>query len=154
MNLQWEYNNIQIKERNEWKAVFTTSKGLFEPIVMFFGLTNLLVTFQIIMNEILRGLINTGKMTSFIDNIIIKIEEEKEYNKLVEEVVKILAENNLYMKLKKCKQKVKEVGFLEVVIELEGIKMEKEKMKGILDQLISKYVKNIQKFLELVNYYH
>ena len=83
--------------------MFTTPEGLFEPIVMFFGLTNLLVTFQIIMNEILRGLINTGKMTSFIDNIIIKIEEEKEYNKLVEEVVKILAENNLYMKLKKCK---------------------------------------------------
>ena len=72
----------------------------------------------------------------------------------MEEVIRKLAENDLYIKLKKCKWKIKKVGFLEVVIELEGIKMEEEKVKDILDWLIPKYVKNIQKFLGLANYYH
>ena len=57
------------------------------------------------------------------------------------------------MKLEKCKWKVSEVKFLEVVIELEGIKMEKEKVKVVLDWPTLKEVKDIQKFLELVNYY-
>ena len=78
-------------------------EGSFEPMVMFFGLTNLLAIFQTMINEILQDLINTGKVASFIDNIIIGTETEEEYNELVEEVVRRLAENNLYMKLKKYK---------------------------------------------------
>ena len=72
---------------------------------------------------------------------------------MVEEVVKMLSENDLYIKLEKCKWKVREVGFLGVVIGLKGIKMEEEKMKEVLDWLILKEVKNIQKFLGLANYY-
>ena len=75
------------------------------------------------------------------------------YDELVKKVVKRLAENNLYIKPEKCKWKVKEVGFLGVVIEPERINMEEDKIKGVLDQLTSKYVKDIQKFLGLVNYY-
>ena len=66
-------------------------------------------------------------------NIIIGIEGEEGHNELVEEVVRRLAENNLYVKPEKCKWKVREVGFLGVVIGLEGIKMEEEKVKGVLD---------------------
>ena len=80
--------------------------------------------------------------------------EEAGYDEIVEEVVKRLAENNLYVKPEKCKWKVREVGFLEVVIRPEGIKMEEEKMKDVLDWLTPKGVKNIQKFLGLANYYH
>ena len=60
-------------------------------------------------------------------------EEEERYNEIVKEIVKRLVENNLYVKLEKCKWKVREVGFLKVVIELEGIKIKKEKAKGILN---------------------
>jgi len=67
--------------------------------------------------------------------------------------VKRLTENNLYVKLEKCKWKMKEVGFLGVVIGPEGIKIEEEKMKRVLNWLTSECVKNIQKFLGLVNYY-
>jgi len=70
---------------------------------------------------------------SFIDNIIIGIETKKRHNELVEEVVKRLAENDLYIKLEKYKWKVKEVGFLGIVIEPERIKMEEEKVKEMLD---------------------
>ena len=82
---------------------FTIPEGSFEPMVMFFELTNLLAIFQTMINEILQDLINTDKVANFIDNIIIGTETEEEYNELVEEVVRRLAENNLYMKLKKYK---------------------------------------------------
>ena len=65
---------------------------------------------------------------------IVKIEEEKEHNKVVEKVIKQLIENNLYIKLEKCKYRIKEVGFLEVVIGLEGIKIEEEKIKDVTIQ--------------------
>ena len=103
MDLRWSYNNVLIKKGDEWKAVFTTPKGSFKPTVMFFRLMNLSATFQTMLNKILWDLINTGKVASFINNIIIGTEGEKEHNELVKEVVKRLAENNLYLKPEKCK---------------------------------------------------
>jgi len=76
---------------------------LFEPIVMFFRLTNLSAMFQAIMNELLRDLINMEKMESFIDNIMIGIESEEGHNKLVKEVLRMMKENDLYVKPEKCK---------------------------------------------------
>jgi len=124
---------VRIKEGDEWKAVFTTLEGLFEPTVIFFGLTNSPAIFQEMMNELLRDLINTGKVVVFIDDVIVGMEDEEEHDELVAEIIKRLEKNDLYVKLKKCKWKVREVGFLGVVIGPEGIKMEEEKVKGILD---------------------
>jgi len=78
-------------------------------------------------------LINARDIVSFIDDVIVEMEEEKGYDEVVEEVVKRLAENNLNVKPEKYKWKVREVGFLEVVIGLEGIKMKEVKVKGVLD---------------------
>ena len=103
MDLRWGYNNVRIKEEDEWKAVFTTLEGLFEPTVMFFGLTNIPATFQAMMNELLRDLINIGKVAAFIDDVIIGTEMEKGHDKLVAEVIRKLEENDLYMKLEKYK---------------------------------------------------
>ena len=74
MDLWWEYNNVRIKEGDEWKAVFMTPEGLFKLTMIFFGLTNSLAMFQTIMNKILQNLINTGKVASFIDDVIIRTE--------------------------------------------------------------------------------
>jgi len=114
-------------------VAFTTPEGLFEPTVMFFRLTNSPATFQVIMNEILRDLINTGKVASFIDDVIVGTEEREEHNEIVEEVIRRMEENDLYMKLEKCKWKMGEVGFLGVVIGRDGIKMEEEKVRTVLD---------------------
>jgi len=73
-------------------------EGLFEPTVIFFGLINSPAMFQTMMNEILRDLINTRKVVSFIDNVIVGTEKEEGHGEIVEEVVKILAENDLYVK--------------------------------------------------------
>ena len=133
MDLRWEYNNVRIKEGDEWKVVFTILEGSFKPMVMFFGLINSPATFQAMMNELLRDLINTGKVAAFIDDMIVEMETEEKHNELVAEVIKRLEENNLYVKPEKCKWKVREVEFLEVAIEPEEIKIEKEKVKGVLE---------------------
>ena len=103
MDLRWGYNNVRIKEGDEWKVAFTTPERSFEPIVMFFRLTNSPATFQAMMNKLLRDLINTGKVAVLIDNIIVGTETEEEHDELVAEVIRRLEENNLYMKPEKCK---------------------------------------------------
>ena len=90
---------------------------------------------------------------SFIDDIIVGIEKEERHDEIVEEIVRRLAKNDLYVKLEKCKLKVREIEFLGVVIGLERIKMVKEKVKCVLYWLTLKEVKDIQKFLGLVNYH-
>jgi len=154
IDLRWYYNNVRIKEGDEWKVVFMTPEGSFEPTVMFFGLTNSPAIFQAMINKLLRDLINTGRVVAFIDDVIIRTESEEGHDKLAAEVIKRLEENNLYVKLEKCKWKVREVGFLGVVFGADRIKIEEVKVKGVLDWLTPKCVKDIQKFLGLANYYH
>jgi len=101
LDLRWRYNNIRIKERDEWKVAFIILEESFELTVMFFGLTNFLATFQVITNELLRDLINIGKVRSFIDDVIVGIESKKRHDELVEEILRKMKENNLYVKLKK-----------------------------------------------------
>ena len=103
MDLRWGYNNVRIKEGDEWKAAFMTLEGSFEPTVIFFGLTNLPATFQTMMNELLRDLINTGKVAAFIDDVIVGTEMEEGHDELVVEVIRRLEANDLYIKPEKCK---------------------------------------------------
>jgi len=102
IDLRWGFNNMRIKEGDKWKGAFTTHIGSFEPTVMFFGMTNLPAIFQAMMNEILRDLINEGKVAAFVDNILVGTETEKGHNKIVGEILKRLEENDLYVKPEKC----------------------------------------------------
>jgi len=102
MNLRWGFNNIRIKEGDEWKRAFTIHIGSFEPTVMFFGMTNLPAIFQVMMNEILRDLINKGEVATFVDDILVGTETEEGYDKIVEEILRRLEENDLYIKPEKC----------------------------------------------------
>ena len=102
MDLQWGFNNIRIKEGDKWKRVFTIYVGSFEPTVMFFGMTNSPATFQAIMNEILRDMINEEKVIAFVDDMLVGTETEKRHDEIVEEVLRRLEENNLYVKPEKC----------------------------------------------------
>ena len=102
MDLQWGFNNMRIKEGNEWKKAFTTYVGSFEPTVMFFGMINSPATFQAMMNKILRNIINEEKVVAFVDNMLVGTETEEGHNEIVEEVLRRLEENNLYVKLEKC----------------------------------------------------
>jgi len=127
--------------------------GSFEPMVMFFGMTNSPATFQTIMNEILRDMINKGKVTAFVDDVLVETKTEEGHNKIVEEVLKWLEENDLYIKPEKCIWKVRKIGFLGVVIGPNGIEMKKKKVDGVLSWPEPKNIKDIRKFLGLANYY-
>jgi len=118
-------------------------EGAFEPMVMFFfELTNSLAMFQAMMNDLLRDMIKTGKIVVFIDNVMIVTEIEEEYNKIVE-VLRRMEKNDLFVKLEKYVWKIREVGFLGVIIGLHGVKMEKEKVQGVVDWPVPKSVKDV-----------
>jgi len=102
MDLRWGFNNVRIKEEDEWKEAFTTHIGSFEPTVMFFRMINSPATFQAMMNEILRDLINKGKVVAFVDDVLVGTETEKGHDEIVEEILRRLEENNLYIKPEKC----------------------------------------------------
>ena len=78
LNLIWRYNNVQIKKGNEWKAVFLMNKGLFKPQVMYFGLCNLLGTFQRMMNSIFRELLHEKVLVNYMDNFVIQTKTKEE----------------------------------------------------------------------------
>jgi len=99
---------------------------------MFFGITNSPATFQAMMNKILRDMINEEKVAVFVDDMLVGTEIEGGHNEIVEEVLRRLEENNLYVKPEKCAWKVRKIGFLGVVIEPSGIEIEKEKVDRVL----------------------
>ena len=98
-------------------------------------------------------MINQGNTATFIDNIIVAIDTKKRYDKLVEEVLKRLEENNLFVKPEKCQWKVKKVELLSVAIGPQGVEMQKKKVNRVLSQPVPRNIKEIKKFLGLANYY-
>ena len=125
----------------------------FEPTVMFFRMTNSPATFQAIMNEILRDLINKGKVAAFVDDVLVEMKTKDKYDEIVEEILKRLEKNDLYVKLEKYVWKARKIGFLGVIIRPNGIKIEAKKVDGVLSWPEPKNMKDIRKFLDLANYY-
>jgi len=153
LDLRWEYNNVRIKEGDEWKAAFTIHIGTYKPTVMYFGLMNSSTTFQTIMNDLFRDLINQRDTVIFINDILVATDTKEGHDELVEEVLKRLEENNLFVKPEKCKWKVREVEFLGVVISPRGVEMQKKKVEGVLNWPAPQNIKEVQKILDLTNYY-
>ena len=129
------------------------ARGVFEPMVMFFGSINSPAMFQAIMNDLLRDIIEKEEVTVFIDDVLVVIEIEEGHDEIVEEVLRRMEENDLFVKPEKCVWKVREVGFLGVIIGPDGVRMEKEKVQEVVDWPVPKSVKDVQKFLGLANYY-
>jgi len=136
---------VRIKEGDEWKAAFTTHVGSFEPVVMFFGMTNSPATFQAMMNEILRDMINEGKVAAFVDDVLVGTEAEEGHDKVVEKVLRRLEENDLYVKPEKCVWKTRKVPFLGVVMGEEKVEMEEDKVEGVLKWPTPQCVRDVRK---------
>jgi len=153
MDSRWGYNNVHIKEGDEWKMAFTTHVRSFELVVMFFGMMNLPAMFQRIINEIIRDLINEEKMAVFVDNVLVGTDGEEGHDEIIEEVLKRLKENNLYVKPEKCLWKTNKINFLGVVMGQGKIEIEEDKVAGVLNWPTPKMVRDIRKLLGLTNYY-
>ena len=87
LDLRWGYNNIRIQEGDEWKAAFVTNRGLFEPTVMFFGLQNSRATFQAMMDNYFRDLIDKGWIVIYMDDILIHAQTEKQLEEQTKQVL-------------------------------------------------------------------
>ena len=153
MDLRWGYNNVCIEENDEWKAAFTCFCGSFEPLIMYFRLCNLPAMFQAMMNEIFTDMDDV--VVVYIDDLMIftKTENQAEHDKIVLEVLRRLEENDLFMKSEKCMFRATEVDFLSMIVGRNGIKMDQEKVKAILEWPEPKTVKGVRSFLGLANFY-
>ena len=94
-DVRWGYNNVRIKEGHEWKGAFATNRGLFEPLVMFFGVTNSPATLQALMNSIFADLIAKGKVAVYLDDILIFTKSLSEHCQVVHDVNEVCACNTL-----------------------------------------------------------
>lgn len=153
LDLRWGYNNVRIKEGDEWKAAFTTKRGLFEPTVMFFGLTNSPATFQAMMNHIFVDLIVTGKVRIYLDDILIGILTMEEHRKLVKEVLKRLRDNDLDLNPEKCLFEKTRVPYLGVILSHNKVEMDPAKVKAIIDWPTPTNASHVRKFRGFANFY-
>ncbi|SJL04701.1 uncharacterized protein ARMOST_08071 [Armillaria ostoyae] len=153
LDVRWGYNNVRIKEGDEHKAAFRTNRGLFEPTVMFFGLTNSPATFQWMMNDIFKDLISEGKVTIYLDDILIFTRDHGEHRRIVRCVLQKLRENKLFLKAEKCEFEVLETEYLGVIISEGQVCMDPVKLAGIAEWPTLTKKKELQSFLGFTNFY-
>ncbi len=162
VDVRWGYNNIRIKEGDKWKAAFLTPEGLFEPTIMFFGLTNLPATFQMMMNTIFRTKAAQGWLSVYMDNIAIHTKREGEeteqqhlerHRLYTHYMLHKLEQNDLYLKPEKCDFEKKEIDYLGVIVGNRKIQMDPKKLKGVADWPIPRNPTEIRKFLRFTGYY-
>ena len=152
-DVRWGYENVRIKEGNEWKAAFITNRGLFEPCVMFFGLTNSPATFQSMMNDLFRDLITRGVVIIYMDNILIFTKDIEEHRAITQEVLTILCKNNLFLKPEKCEWEKTKVEYLGIIVSEEGVEMDPAKVEAVKEWPAPKDKHELQQFLGFANYY-
>ena len=142
-----------IKENDECKAAFTCFCRSFKPLIIYFGLCNSPATFQAMMNEIFADMDDV--VVVYINDLMIftKTENQAEHDKIVLEVLRRLEENDLFVKCEKCMFCTIEVDFLSTIVGHDGIKMDQEKVKAILEWPEPKMVKGVRSFLRLANFY-
>jgi hypothetical protein len=153
MDVRWGYNNICIKDGDTWKAAFRTNRGLFEPLVMFFGLTNSPATFQTMMNDIFREEIAEGWVVIYMDDILVFSKDKNEYQEQVKRILEKLRQHQLSLKAKKCYFEKEEIEFLGLIISKKGIRMDPHKVKAITDWPIPTTKRKLQQFLGFINFY-
>ena len=132
-NVCWGYNNIRIKENDEWKAAFKCSLGLFEPMVMTFGLCNAPATFQAFKNKIFEDLIDNGHTIVYLDDILLFHGSIPELHNLTHEVLHRLKAYDLFLKPEKCSFDQLKIKYLGILITEGHIHMDPVKVQGIMD---------------------
>jgi len=153
LDVCWGFNNVCIKPRDEWKTAFHTNRGLFEPLVMFFGMTNSPTTFQTMMNNVFRTVIAEGIVVVYLDNILIFMTTEEEHERAVWRVLEILTEHKLFLCPEKCKFHWKQIEYLGLVILENKVAMDPVKVAGVCEWPILENRTNVQAFIGFVNFY-
>jgi len=153
LDVRWGYNNIRIREGDEWKAAFKTPLGLFEPTVMTFGLCNAPATFQTFMDTQFADLIAIGHVVIYLDDILIFATTLSKLVFYTHQVLKRLQDLNLFLRPAKCSFNQTSVEYLGLIISEGELHMDPVKLQAVRDWPCPKSVKDIQKFLGFCNFY-
>ena len=153
LDVRWGFNNVRIHEGDEWKAAFRTNRGLFEPLVMYFGLTNSPATFQTMMNDIFQDLILSGDVMIYLDDILIAHSDLRTHRRIVAEVLRRLRKNKLFLRLEKCEFERSEIEYLGVIISHNHVRMDPVKVAGVAAWPSPVNRKDVQQFLGFTNFY-
>ena len=152
-DVRWGYNNVRIKDGHQWKGAFTTHRGLFEPMVMFFGMMNSPATFQCFMNDSFRDMIAEGWLLIYMDNLLIFSPDEKTHEERAKQVLAWMEELDLHLRLSKCQFAVSEVEYLGMIIKPNELAMDPIKLDGIAAWPTQTKLKEVRSFLGFANYY-
>ncbi len=154
LNIHWGYNNVRIKEGDQEKGAFKMNLGLYEPCVMFFGLTNSPSTFQTMMDTIFRNLTATGEVVIYMDDILIATPDDVPHHwQLVHQVLDKLEEHDLFLKPEKCIFKVPEIEYLGLVIGGGRVRMDRVKVQGVDGWERPKNLKELRGWMGFINFY-
>ena len=153
LDVRWGYNNVRIREGDEWKAAFRTNRGLYEPLVMMFGLTNSPATFQTMMNDIFRELIDQGVVVVYLDDILIFTGTMDEHQRVVRQVLDVLRAHRLYLRSSKCEFESQRIEYLGLVISEGRISMDPVKVAGVQEWPVPKNTREVLSFVMFVNFY-
>jgi len=153
MDVRWGFNNVHIKPGDEWKVAFHTNRGLFEPLVMFFGMTNSPATFQTMMNDVFRTVIAEGIVVVYLDDILIFTKTEEEHERVVQRVLEILAEHKLFLCPEKCEFHRKQIEYLGLVISENMVAMDPVKVARVHEWPTPESRTDVQAFVGFVNFY-
>jgi hypothetical protein len=152
LDLKSGYHQIRIREGDEWKTAFKTNEGLYEWRVMPFGLSNAPSTFMRLMNEVLKEFI--GKFVIvYLDDILVYSRSKEEHMRHLNYVLQRLQQEKLLLNLKKCSFMKEELVYLGFVISAEGLKMDPEKIKAIMEWPSPKSVFEVRSFHGLASFY-
>ena len=152
LDLRGAYNLLRVREGDEWKTAFRTRYGLFESLVMTFGLQNAPAAFQHFINSIFHDFLDVF-LVIYLDDILVFSDDFDSHVGHVKAVLQRLRENQLYAKLEKCSFHVTSVEFLGFVVSINGITMDKAKVKAVSDWPEPKTVKDVQRFIGFANFY-
>ncbi|KAJ1602544.1 hypothetical protein NDA14_006435 [Ustilago hordei] len=152
LDLRAAYNLIRIAKGDEWKTAFGTQLGLYEYLVMPFGLANAPAHFQSFINDIFRDIIGIYVVV-YLDDFLIFSDTEEAHVKHVTEVLTRLRSNRLFAKLSKCEFHTKTVEFLGYIIKPTGIEMDPEKVCTVKEWPMPESIHDIQRFLGFANFY-
>ncbi|MDB5911071.1 MAG: hypothetical protein JWP34_5188, partial [Massilia sp.] len=146
------FNKLRIAEGHEWKTAFITRFGLFESLVMPFGLCNAPASFQNYINHTLFDLLDKT-CTAYLDDVLIYSTDKKEHRQHVREVVKRLLDAGLQIDIAKCEFEVTRTKYLGLIVTPEGLEMDPEKVATIVDWKAPTSVRDLQRFLGFANFY-
>ncbi|WVZ94101.1 hypothetical protein U9M48_040038 [Paspalum notatum var. saurae] len=152
IDLRSGYYQIKIREEDIPKTAFSTKYGLYEYLVMSFGLTNAPAFFMYMMNLVFMNELDKFVVV-FIDDILIYSKSEEEHKKHLRVVLTQLREHKLYAKFSKCAFWLKEVSFLGHNLSEKGVAVDPSKVKDVLNWKQPETVLEIRSFLGLTGYY-